>query len=215
MRHVVGVLVLVSALGCGGTSRSVRRSLVTDNIRPGAERSKVRAWHLAHDWCQRRTWSSTDEYQVCDPHPYLDRSTPAMHALFGYAGGRARSMALFIPVPCRMYGRCDRVRPKKASSRDLPFVELETGLVADLAGRGQRSAPTGYLPSMQRRMLDGLAEELEARYGEPIATNRKGTARIWRTPRHEIVGLFLSPNGTWVVETHEFATAPEGSVAGP
>lgn len=204
MRRVL-IAALISALGCGGGAHSLRRTLVTDDVPAGAERARVRAWLLDHDWCQARSWESTDEYRSCERSPYLNPSTRSMYSLFRYEGGRVASIAIFVPVPCRMYGRCDRLFPHPGVRRDQPFVDPRKGLVDDLVGEGRKATPTpDPVPSMQRRLIDGLAVELEARYGAPESKNEVATAIVWRTSSGEEIGLFLAPNGQWVVETHEF-----------
>lgn len=216
MRNLLLFAALAVTVGCATTQDSVRRVLVTDVIHPGAERPQVRAWHLDHDWCERRIWDSTDEYQVCDPRPYLNPSTRAMYSLFRYRDGRLSAIALFVPVPCRMTGFCDHLLARTTNQRDQPIIDFKAGLVDDLARVGREGAPeTDDRLTMQRRLFDALAVELEARHGQPQSTNRSRTAAVWRTPQGETIGLFLSPSGRWIIETHELPAAAVAAASPP
>src|SRR5258707_5482551 len=89
---------------------ATHRSLVTDQLPYHLERDKVRAWHDRNDWCLRRTWPLTDEFVICNHHPYMNPTTPAMYSMARYdSAGTTIAYATFTPVPCRMYGRCDAI----------------------------------------------------------------------------------------------------------
>jgi hypothetical protein len=183
---------------------AARRPLVTDQLPYLLERDKVRAWHDRNDWCLRRTWPNTDEFAICNHHPYLNRTTPAMYSMARYdAEGRTIAYATFTPVPCRMYGRCDEIfgRTLYASERD--FVDHTSGLDDRLADRGRDAGPSEVeLPSMQMKMFDALAVELRRRFGTPLWQDPHRFGARWETRSSEI-GLFVAGRGGWVVETHE------------
>ncbi|HEX4456053.1 MAG TPA: hypothetical protein VH143_34570, partial [Kofleriaceae bacterium] len=109
-------LIVAMAVGAGchanpEPAMPITRSLVTDRLPYELSRAEVRAWHAQHGWCIRRTWPSTDEFVVCDAiHPYMNLHTPPMYAMARYdATNRSVAYATFTPVPCRMYGTCDRI----------------------------------------------------------------------------------------------------------
>lgn len=191
----------------------VARPLVTDQLPYLVSRADVRAWHGNHGWCLRRTWPSTDEFVVCDAiHPYMNLRTPPMYAMARYDDtGRSIAYATFTPVPCRMYGRCDRIYGRTVYAGEHDFVDHWTGLRDNLAeiGRSESTQPVG-LPSMQRRMVDLLAGELDRRFGAPSWRDPHDYGQTWETPTSEI-GLFVGGNGGWIVETHELRSGAVGS----
>jgi hypothetical protein len=189
------------------------RPLVTDQLAYGASRADVRAWHGQHGWCLRRHWPSTDEFVVCDAiHPYLNLKTPPMYSMARYdAADRAIAYATFTPVPCRMYGRCDRILDRTVYDAEHDFVDHWSGLRDHLAaiGRDEPQQVRG-LPSMQRRMVDLLAGGLDRRFGTPTWRDPYDYGQTWATPTSEI-GLFVGGNGSWIIETHELRAEASAS----
>src|SRR6267142_9424 len=171
------------------------RPLISDQLPYGFEREKVRAWHDRNDWCRRRTWPTTDEFVVCRRNPYLNPSTPPMYTLVKYdAADRAIEFAVFTPVPCRMYGRCDRVFPGTVYAAEHDFVDHSTGLRDDPASIGRSAEPHATeLPDMQQRMFDALDVELERRFGPPVWRDPHRYGMTWATQTSEI-GLFVAGN---------------------
>jgi hypothetical protein len=186
-----------------------RRPLVTDQLPYHLEREVVRAWHLRHDWCMRRTWALSDEFVICNHHPYLNPTTPAMYALARYdVDGRTIAYATFTPVPCRMYGRCDRIYGRTTYASEHDFVDHSNGLFDHLADRGRSVEPHEMeLPEMQRKMLDALSLEPLRRFGAPRWLDPQRYGMTWTTNTSEI-GMFVAGAGGWVVETHELRGQP-------
>jgi hypothetical protein len=181
------------------------RPLVTDQLPYYATRDEVRAWHDQHGWCRRRTWSTTDEFYVCDQvRPYYNRSTPPMYSMVKYDdGGRAVAYAMFTPVPCNAYGRCDRIYGRTVYASEHDFVDHQHGLYDHLADRGRAVEPEPVgLPDMQQRMFDALETELARRFGAPTWSDARRYGATWMQQGSEI-GLFVGGSGGWVVETHE------------
>jgi len=227
MQRSISILISIAMAGCfvestppqaprpedAGDS-TFRRPLVTDHLPFQAARQTVRTWHAQHGWCLRRVWPSTDEFVVCDQvHPYLDLRTPPMYSMAKYdPASLSIAYATFTPVPCRMYGRCDKIYGRTVYQAEHDFVDHQHGLYDQLAERGQASSsddqPIG-LPSMQRRMHDALAVELRQRYGAPSWQDPHRYGEIWDMPGNT-VGLFVGGRGAWVIETHEMTRLPEG-----
>ena len=180
------------------------RPLITDQLRYGMTRDTVRAWHARNDWCMRRTWPNSDEFVICNRHPYLNPTTPAMYALARYdETGRVIAFATFTPVPCRMYGRCDRIYGRTVYASEHDFVDHWVGLDDHLADRGRAVEPYEMeLPEMQHKMFDALGKELLHRFGAPTWQDPRRYGATWASPTSEI-GLFVAGRGGWVVETHE------------
>src|SRR4051812_6724399 len=145
-----------------------RRPLVTDSVPFLAERARVRAYMSDHDWCAKRTWPHSDEFEYCDRHPYLNRSTPPADTIVAYnAADRVTTFAVFTPVPCRMYGHCDSLTEFE-NVRERDFVDHDHGLRADLVVVGESAKHRDEeLMSMQQRMVDALTVELADRFGAP------------------------------------------------
>jgi hypothetical protein len=209
MRFVVVLVVLVACYVEPPATPPKRRPLVTDQLPYLFERDRVRAWHLSNDWCLRRVWPSTDEFVICNHHPYLNPTTPAMYALVHYdSANRSTAYAVFTPVPCRMYGRCDAIYGRTLYASEHDFVDHDNGLYDHLADRGRAVEPHGVdLPEMQQQMLDALVPEMQARFGKPTWADRTRYGMTWATPTSEI-GLFVAGRGSWVVETHELRGQP-------
>jgi hypothetical protein len=185
------------------------RSLVTDQLPYQLERDKVRAWHDHNDWCLRRTWPLTDEFVICNRHPYLNKTTPAMYSMARYdTEGRTIAYATFTPVPCRMYGRCDAIYGRTLYASEYDFVDHTSGLYDRLADRGRAAEPSDMeLPAMQQKMFDALAVELRRRFGVPLWQDPHRFGATWMTQSSKI-GLFVAGRGGWVVETHEMRGTP-------
>jgi hypothetical protein len=214
---LVGLLAVAACTGeTGVTAKNAadyERRLVTDDLPFGSDRGAVRAWFDAHDGCRRRTWEMSDEFIDCDRHPMINRrSRPSITFVRYDASGRADAFAAMVQVPCRMYGKCDRVLEVN-ELREPDFIDHHAGLRSDLAGIGQREPEHAYdLPSMQQRTIDALAVELSKRYGPPIWRHPHGYGEVWTTPAEQI-GLFLFEGDDWVIETHEArAAAAPGAV---
>jgi len=210
------LLVVIALVGCSiGPPAKLpeRRPLVTDNLTYGVTREGVRAWMASNDWCMRRMWPATDEFVICNRHPYLNMNTPAMYSLVRYdAAQRSVAFAVFTPVPCRMYGRCDRIYGRTVYASEHDFVGLDVGLYDHLADRGRSVEPHVMpMPAMQQLMFDALSPELGKRFGAPTWLDPRHYGGTWQTPTSEI-GLFVAGNGGWVVETHEMRGAPPGAL---
>jgi hypothetical protein len=208
MQRCFLILAMAVVAGCHANpepATPITRPLVTDQLPYRVTRADVRAWHAQHGWCIRRTWPSTDEFVVCDAiHPYMNLHTPPMYAMARYdADNRSIAYATFTPVPCRMYGTCDRIYGRTVYASEHDFVDHWTGLRSNLAqiGRDEPAQVTG-LPSMQHRMVDLLVGELDRRFGAPTWRDPHDYGETWATATSEI-GLFVGGNGGWVIETHE------------
>ncbi len=208
MQRCFLILAMAVVAGCHANpepATPIARPLVTDQLPYRVARAEVRAWHAQHGWCIRRTWPSTDEFVVCDAiHPYMNLHTPPMYAMARYdAANRSVAYATFTPVPCRMYGNCDRIYGRTVYASEHDFVDHWNGLRANLAqiGRDESTQVQG-LPSMQHRMVDLLVGELDRRFGAPTWRDRNDYGETWATATSEI-GLFVGGNGGWVIETHE------------
>src|SRR5262249_35195910 len=95
-------------------------------------------------------------------------------------------------------------------SGEHDFVDHQHGLYDHLADRGRAAEPQAVgLPSMQRRMRDALAVELNQRYGAPAWSDPHRYGTTWSMPGSEI-GLFVGGSGAWVSETHEMTAMQEG-----
>jgi hypothetical protein len=220
MQRMLFFAIVAVAIGCHASAPPqtpeqqivAARSLVTDQLPYGVARADVRAWHAQHGWCLRRHWPGTDEFVVCDAiHPYLNLHTPPMYAMTRYdAANRSIAYATFTPVPCRMYGRCDRILGRTVYSAEHDFVDHWSGLRDHLAeiGRDEPAQVQG-LPSMQRRMVDLLTGELDRRFGTPTWRDPYDYGQTWETATSKI-GLFVGGNGGWIVETHEVRSRQEG-----
>ena len=220
MRFVAVALVL-TALGCASepqvtptTRAHYTRPLVTDQLPFMYERANVRARELANDWCLRRYWPHSDEFVVCNPRPYINQSTPPMVTIVRYdATDRAQAYAVFTPVPCRMYGKCD-VSMDTQNVWELDFVDHSAGLRGGLIFIGENAKHNDdALWSMQQRTVDALTVELANRFGRPVWSDPHQYGAVWQTATSDI-GLFVMATGEWVVETHELRrTGPPGLAA--
>jgi hypothetical protein len=201
-------LLLLFLVGCAATepvpTAPAHRALVTDQLPFLVSRSDVRAWHDHNDWCLARQWPQSDEFVVCNRQPYMNSRTPPQHTFVRYdAAGRSIAYATFAPVPCRMYGRCDRIYGRTWWRDDHVFVDHTQGLLDNLAQRGRNTPPEAVAPpEMQADDFAALANELNARFGAPTWRDPTGYGETWATRTAEI-GLFVAGKGGWVVETHE------------
>ena len=216
--RLAAVALVLSVLGCASDSQVTpatrphyARPLVTDQLPFLEARAVLRAQQSQNDWCLRRTWQRSDEFVVCDPQPYLNRSTPPMVTIVRYdAADRARAFAVFTPVPCRMYGRCD-TSMDATNVVEYDFVDHDHGLRGGLVFIGESADHAARaLPSMQQRMIDALTVELSGRFGDPVWRDRHHYGAAWSSATEDI-GLFVVGNGNWIVETHELrTTTPPG-----
>ena len=193
---------LFALVGCA--TLPDHRPLVVDNVPYGADRAAVRAWHVAHGWCFGHAFPTTDVFSHCEAHPYLNATTPGMLSMVRYDDrGWSMSYAVFTPVPCTMQGRCDELLSHPAANPDTEFVDGE-GLVRDLADRGRwLERGDTVLPDMPSRMYDALRTEIAGRHKlHRTWADPHGFGETWETPVTE-VGLFVSSNGAWIIETHE------------
>ncbi|HSN30149.1 MAG TPA: hypothetical protein VLT45_27870 [Kofleriaceae bacterium] len=211
MRTLVLILLVV---GCAATEPTpttpARRALVTDNLPFLVPRAQVRAWHDQNDWCLRRQWAQSDEFVLCNRQPYMNPRTPPQHTFVRYdASQRSIAYATFAPVPCRLYGRCDRIYGRTVWRDDHEYVDHWQGLLDNLAQRGRMAEPEEVAPpEMQADDFAALARELDTRFGAATWRDPKGYGATWATPNAEI-GLFVAGKGGWVVETHELRQAPQ------
>ena len=212
-------LLLLMFLGCAATEPApntpARRALVTDSLPFLVSRSDVRAWHEHNDWCLARQWPQSDEFVVCNRQPYMNARTPPQHTFVRYdAAGRSISYATFAPVPCRLYGRCDRIYGRTWWRDDHAFVDINQGLLDNLAQRGRNTEPEPVgPPEMQADDFAAMAGELNMRFGAPTWRDANGYGETWATRTAEI-GLFVAGKGGWVVETHELRPAVESAAPG-
>jgi hypothetical protein len=109
--------------------------------------------------------------------------------------------AVYAPVPCT-HRDCRWPIGVTTSLQDPPFVMFDAGLVDQPTEVGQQAALQIIMPGDQARTMAALQRELVARYGAPDWTSADGTAMTWHT-RGDTIGLFLSGDGLWSVETHE------------
>jgi hypothetical protein len=198
------LLALCLVASCVSEQLPARRPMVVDNVPYGIDRWVVRAWHFAHGWCMAREWPTTDEFVQCDPHPYINPTTPTMFSMIRYDDqGWSTSYAVFTPVPCTMQGRCDKVVGHSYLNPDHEFVEPGVGLTLDPAERGRAiERPDTSMPDMQERLYSALRKELANRRVVHTWADARGFGDTWESP-NTIVGLFVSSNGAWIVETHE------------
>ena len=169
---------VLSACGSAASS-SMRRSLVTDYLHHGELRDDVIAWHDAHRWCRGPTSGGFDVFEACHV-AMLDRHAPPVAVKVEYLDGFAVAVEVLVPVPCRVTGFCDRM-PSPS--------ELES---------------PGDVPSMQRKTLDALEVELDARYGTPSWLDPAHTRMRWLTLTGETIVLALDARGASVDEVHLF-----------
>lgn len=199
-------LLLVVLAACA--QLPAHRPLVVDNVPYGADRAAVRAWHVEHGWCFAFAFPTTDVFSHCEPHPYLNESTPGMLSMIRYDDrGWSTAYAVYTPVPCTMQGRCDQLLLPSGLNPDAEFVNPD-GLMPDLAdrGRGLERHDT-VLPDMPSRMYDALRTEIAGRYKlHRTWADPNGFGETWETPVTD-VGLFVSSNGAWIIETHEIKPA--------
>jgi hypothetical protein len=200
------IALVVAMVGCHEQADpAYPRPLVTDALPYQVSREAVRDWHVHNGWCLRRIWPTTDEFVECEAvHPYLNPRTPPMYSMTKYdAGQRSIAYATFTPVPCRMYGRCDRVYDRTVYPSEHEFVDHFNGLYDRLADRGRAETPeTIGLPPMQQKMWSALAGELDRRFGAPTWREPHDYGATWATPTSTI-GLFVGGRGAWIIETHE------------
>jgi hypothetical protein len=186
------------------------RPLVVDNVPYGANREAARAWHLAHGWCIRRTWPTTDEFERCDPRPQANPTVVPIFTIIGYdANGGSVSYVLFTPVQFLSRERAMHLRWWESKTNpDQEFVDPASGLLTGLAARGRAIHQPSYPPEEEQwRLFDALAAELDKRAGKRAWAEDRGWGAIWRMKASEI-GLFVASNGHWIVETHELT--PQG-----
>src|SRR4051812_36927642 len=102
--RLAAAAIVISAIGCASEPQTVKvrwqpksgRPLITDSLPFLAERALVHAYMRDHDWCQQRTWDHSEDFAICDDHPYLNQSTPPMHTIIGYdSSERATAYAVF------------------------------------------------------------------------------------------------------------------------
>ncbi|HUQ08164.1 MAG TPA: hypothetical protein VM261_36970 [Kofleriaceae bacterium] len=162
---VAVVATLFTLVGCGGTS--LRRPLVTDATPLGTSREQVLAWHRDHGWC---------------PAPL----PPEV---------RAPAEIVFMR-PCDEPDRYERDVALVFTKDDHLAQALVTVSVPDTVVRRSAWEPRGATEhrlhgNIERRnvaidIMDGLADELEARYGAPDVST--WTERTWAT-RNEYIRL--------------------------
>ena len=130
-----------------------------------------------------------------------------MYALVRYdAAGRSIEYAVFTPVPCRMYGRCDAIYGRTLYADEHDFVDHFKGLDDNLAQRGRTVERESVdLPEMQQLMLDALKPEMMKRFGRPTWADHWRYGATWQT-KTSTIGLFVAGRGGWVIETHELRT---------
>ena len=186
------------------------RPLVVDNVPYGANRQAARAWHLAHGWCVRRTWPTTDEFERCDPRPQANPTIQPIFTIIRYdASGGSVSYALFTPVQFLDPDRGARLHWWESKTNpDHEFVDPASGLLTGLASRGRAISQPSYPPEEEQwRLFDALAAELDKRCGKRAWAEDRGWGAIWHTKASEI-GLFIASNGHWIIETHELELQP-------
>jgi hypothetical protein len=210
MRFVLALVVLAA---CGAAQLPAHRPLVVDNIPYGADRAAIRSWQLAHDWCLRRAWPTTDEFVICNQQPYVNPTTPPMFTMIRYnQAGWSIAYAVFVPVPCTLQQRCDEVTGHSVVNPDYELIDPEAGLYVHLADRAREiERPDAPLPDMQQRLYDALRTEIASRCGAPTWAAPHGYGETWETKRTEL-GLFVSSNGAWIIETHEIKDFLRGLV---
>jgi hypothetical protein len=191
---------LVLGLVASCVSEGPRRPLVVDNVPYGADRAAIRRWHLAHGWCPGRVWATTDEFVRCDPRPQAKPTDPPIFTLIRYDdSGWSISYAVFAPVPLAWVLRWNEA----PFNPDHELLDPDgEGMYVDLADRlraiDRRSHPRPYADLL----FDALAPELDKRCGNRTWEDDHGFGATWQTKRTEI-GLFVSSNGHWIIETHE------------
>ena len=198
------LLALCLVASCVPEQLPAHRPMVVDNVPYGIDRWVVRAWHFAHGWCMAREWPTTDEFVRCDVHPYINPTTPTMFSMIRYDDqGWSTSYAVFTPVPCTMQGRCDEVVGHSYLNPDREFIEPGVGLTLDPTERGRAiERPDTAMPDMQERLYSALRTEIAGRRVVQTWVDTHGFGETWESPNTE-VGLFVSSNGAWIVETHE------------
>jgi hypothetical protein len=195
MRLLMVVWLLAS---CVPEQLPAHRPMVVDAIPYGANRAEIRAWHLAHGWCIRRVWPTTDEFVRCDLRPEANPTFPAVFSMIRYdAAGWSISYAVFAPVQ-----HIFNFMPfERLLDPDHELVDPAEGLYLDLADRGRAIERPRANPRLRtRRLFAALADELDQRCGKP--TWKSAWGETWQTKRTEL-GLFVASNGHWIIETHE------------
>ncbi|HVV81571.1 MAG TPA: hypothetical protein VHE35_00785 [Kofleriaceae bacterium] len=201
------------AAGCAPLETTGQRGLVTDQTPLGTTREEVRSWHLAHDWCAARTWEQSDEYITCSPQVYEGHDDRHIHAFFRYDGDTMVSSAVYVPISCTRPD-CHWPLGVSTSLEEPPYVEFKHGLIARPTEAGRATALGITMPADQQRNMDALRIELADRYGQPDWTSPAGTGMTWHTPNEDI-GLFLSADGLWTIETHELPQGAPGVSMAP
>jgi hypothetical protein len=174
--------------------------MIVDAIPYGANRPDIRAWHRAHGWCIRRMWPTTDEFERCDPSKGANQTFPPIFSMIRYDdAGWSISYAVFAPVPLAF----DFAWWESRVNPDHEFVDPAEGLYVDLADRGRAiERPAAYPRPLAAALSELLAREIDKRCGAPTWTADQGWGKTWETKRTEL-GLFVTSNGHWIVETHE------------
>lgn len=161
-------------VGCGGTS--LRRPLVTDQTPLGSTRAQVVAWHRANGWCQT---NFPPELRRTDVASFRPCDRPDRHRLSVLLAFSRRDelvgavVTVHVPRPAESVSRTG-VLPRRSSPRDQAI-----------------------------NVVEGLAVELEARYGAPL--KKSWTERAWAT-RTELVELRwveIAEDIFIVTETHQ------------
>jgi len=194
------LLVVAATAACGPVDRSMKRPLVIDETPLGTPRAEVKRWHLEHDWCEGRTWDASDEFRACQDGGSADGRA---YSLFRFEGAGLVAAAVYTPVVCTR-NDCRTPLGIDTELEGPPFVAMKEGLVATPTDAGREAAPDMEVPADQRRLLDALKVEIEARMGPPAWSNGHETAMVWNG-NGEAAGLFLTTDAMWVVETHQAA----------
>jgi hypothetical protein len=133
---------------------------------------------------------------VVDNVPYgANRSDiRAWHLHHGWCMGR-------VWATTDEFVRCDE-RPE-ANPTDPPIFDPQgEGMFVDLADRLRAIDRQGHPRRYANLLFDALAPELDRRCGRRTWEADRDFGATWQTKRTEI-GLFVSSNGHWIIETHE------------
>jgi hypothetical protein len=207
---------LVLGLVASCVSAVPHRPLVVDDTPYGANRRDIRAWHLRHGWCMGRVWAMTDEFVRCDERPEANPTDPPIFTLIRYDdAGWSISYAVFTPVPFAWLLRSNEA----PFNPDHELLDPQgEGMFVDLADRLRAIDRQGDPRRYANLLFDALAPELDRRCGRRTWQADRDFGATWQTKRTEI-GLFVSSNGHWVIETHEikpeslFDMHPQGRLA--
>jgi hypothetical protein len=189
-------LLALSVAACSSTVRpaELRRPLVTDQTPLGMGAVDAARWFAGNGWCVDDHDGAIVRVRLCD------RTLPPVWTELTFDGGRLVRAEVFVSRgPGRQ--RLVRLAPPNLPPRSQEpriGVQYEPG-----PGHGPYDRGPSYVTDDDTdELLDALAVELEARYGQPRESG-SGRTRTWFVGGEYIV-LYVHADG-WIVESHTLA----------